>query len=921
MFHGLSAILTLAKCILRGVLLVGILIFPGLESAMAASRADIVAEYIFHLAEKIQWANEEKITQYHFQVIDDSSDISDRLEAMSEKNRLHDKPFIVSHSISPQPPPKVHLIYLGKSLSSNHFEILDKIESKNILLISDNANNRRDIMINLIEGKNQGIQFEINRTNILAQNLEILPDILLLGGAEIDVAQLYREVQRELNEQRTMLEALNRDIAKSQEEKVSLTASLKKQQKETDKQLNKIKETEDELRAQSEKVNLAKQEVSKLQNTLKEQNLGLKNQARGLEIAIRRAHKQSLEILAQRKQIALAKERYKKLENDIRLKEMSLEEKINFLAGKEAEIINRQLLLSQQKVKIEEQDVLINQQKRTISSQIGILDAQGRTISEQKRLLLVSLTAGIFGVVIIILVFVGYRRNKMTNLKLHEQTLQLEEYNRKLKESHEFAVSSQKVAETANKAKSVFLASMSHELRTPMNAILGFSQLMKGDKDLVPKHQDFINIINRSGEHLLNLIDDALDMSKIEAGHIKLEEEDFDLGELIRDIIDLIKGRAESKGLQLLLDQSSSFPRYIHGDAAKIRQVLINLVGNAIKYTHEGAISIKFNAHPVENEEQLVLEIDVNDTGIGIEDDDIERVFHPFEQIVSANNDKAGQSGTGLGLALCKQYVDLMGGEIHAVSKPNEGSTFSFSVIAKKSTGRIIPGNIKTTVQPAKLLPDQPKYRIMIVEDQDDSALLLEHLMDMLELPHKTAVNGDEALRLFDEWQPDLIWMDRRIPLIDGVEVTRRIRKVANSEKVKIIAVTASVFSEEIEEIMSAGFNDYIGKPYRTVEIYKALNKLLGLEFEPDEVSGSAPVPTLLEDDESNIIALALSKFPKEFRDKLYIAVEELDLERMQVLINDINESDSKLASMINNYLDSFNYTPIIKAISLADEI
>ncbi|MCP4314210.1 MAG: response regulator, partial [Bacteroidetes bacterium] len=243
-------------------------------------------------------------------------------------------------------------------------------------------------------------------------------------------------------------------------------------------------------------------------------------------------------------------------------------------------------------------------------------------------------------------------------------------------------------------------------------------------------------------------------------------------------------------------------------------------------------------------------------------------------------------------------------------------STFSFSVLAQKSTGRVIP-SIKTTVQLAKLLPNQPKYRILIVEDQEDSALLLEHLMHMLELPYRTAVDGVEALRLFEEWQPDLIWMDRRIPLIDGVEVTRRIREVANSEKVKIIAVTASVFSEEIEEIMSAGFNNYIRKPYRTEEIYNTLNKLLGLEFEP--VSGSVPAPALLEEDESRMFAMDLSKLPNEFREKLYIAVEELDLEEIQGLISDINESNSELASMIRNHLDSFDYPRILSAISLAD--
>ncbi|MEW8440537.1 MAG: ATP-binding protein, partial [Candidatus Thiodiazotropha taylori] len=225
-------------------------------------------------------------------------------------------------------------------------------------------------------------------------------------------------------------------------------------------------------------------------------------------------------------------------------------------------------------------------------------------------------------------------------------------------------------AQAANKAKSMFLANMSHELRTPLNAVLGFSSLMSREPDTTANQRNRLDIINRSGEHLLKLINDVLEMAKIEAGRIELEVAPFDLGALVRDVVDMMRLRAEEKGLRLRLDQSSQFPRYIKGDEGRIRQILMNLVGNAVKFTNEGGVTIRLGVK--DNDRQHLL-MEVEDSGPGLKTKDQQRVFQPFVQLVKADSYK----GTGLGLAITKHFVDMMGGRIGVASTPGKGSVFS----------------------------------------------------------------------------------------------------------------------------------------------------------------------------------------------------------------------------------------------------
>jgi signal transduction histidine kinase/DNA-binding NarL/FixJ family response regulator len=460
-------------------------------------------------------------------------------------------------------------------------------------------------------------------------------------------------------------------------------------------------------------------------------------------------------------------------------------------------------------------------------------------------------------------------------------------------------------AEAANLAKSKFLASMSHELRTPLNAILGFSGLMRNDAGLSGEQRKTLDIINRSGEHLLNLINDVLDMAKVEAGRLSVENTLFDLGEMVRDTTDLLRVRAEEKGLQLLLDQSSAFPRFVRADGAKLRQILINLVGNAVKFTERGGVILRLNARPSDVPERLLLIVEVEDSGAGIVTADQQRIFDPFIRVGNLTL----QKGTGLGLAIARTYVELMGGRISVESTPGKGSIFRVEVPVERaeesevSAAEIGQGRI------VGLAPGQPEYRILIVEDQMENWLLLRRLMEGVGFQVRVAEDGAAGVEMFQEWRPHFIWMDIRMPVMDGLEATRRIRTLDGGREVKIAALTASVFKEERDNVMTAGMDDFIRKPYRTEEIFGCLARQLEVRFVYEESTVAATAPTVALRPE------ALVALPQELRRDLTDALVSLDVARIGETIRRVSELDTALGDTLAQHAGQLGYTAILQAL------
>jgi signal transduction histidine kinase/DNA-binding response OmpR family regulator len=462
---------------------------------------------------------------------------------------------------------------------------------------------------------------------------------------------------------------------------------------------------------------------------------------------------------------------------------------------------------------------------------------------------------------------------------------------------------SRDAAEAANKAKSVFLANMSHELRTPLNAILGFSGIVRKDPLLPENERQNLEIINRSGEHLLTLINDVLEMAKIEAGGVQLSPTPFDLGDMVRDVTDMMQMRAKEKGLQLDIDQSSKFPRYIVGDEPRLRQVLINLIGNAIKYTEQGSVAVHLGTKHNENSHLL---IEVEDSGPGIAAQDQPRIFEPFIQLGEHGISK----GTGLGLTITRQYVQMMGGNISLESTLGKGSLFRIELPLAEvteadivKTKQVAPGNV------VGLTPGQKQYRLLIVEDQPDNQALLTQLMERVGLQIRVAENGQQGVELFQSWQPHLILMDRRMPVMDGEEATRHIRKLPGGQEVKIIAVTASAFKEQREKMFDAGMDDIVGKPYHPGEIYACLSKQLGIQF---EYEGTAET----REQARTLTPEMLSVLPDALRNELREAVESLENERIDQAIQQVAAHDQELKQTLTQLAEAFDYPAILQALT-----
>ncbi len=480
-----------------------------------------------------------------------------------------------------------------------------------------------------------------------------------------------------------------------------------------------------------------------------------------------------------------------------------------------------------------------------------------------------------------------------------------------MRRANAHARQAQAQAEMSNQAKSVFLANMSHELRTPLNAILGFSNLIGQSPGLSADQHQITDLINRSGEHLLALINDVLDMAKIESGRLSIDKAPFNLANLARDVINLAQVRAEEKNLELLLDQSADLPQLVHGDAAKLRQVLINLVGNAIKYTDHGSVILQIRCRPEDDPHRLWLILTVEDTGIGIAETDRERIFEPFVQL-SQISQHTLQKGTGLGLTIARRQIELMGGQISVDSTLDQGSRFRVEIPVERVDETVIFPTATNRARVIGLAPGQPEFRILIIEDQQENWLLLQRLLEGVGLTVRVAVNGLLGVEAFQAWRPHFIWMDIRMPVMDGLEATQRIRALEGGRNVKIAALTASAFKEERDRITAAGMDDFIRKPYQIEDIFDCLTRHLDIHFLREEsVADTAPTPT------ADRMSEALADLPDQLRQELNDALVNLDSEQIDQAICRIAELNPHLAGQLKHDADQLAYTAILRLLNI----
>lgn len=464
-------------------------------------------------------------------------------------------------------------------------------------------------------------------------------------------------------------------------------------------------------------------------------------------------------------------------------------------------------------------------------------------------------------------------------------------------------------AEKANKAKSTFLANMSHELRTPLNSILGYSQFMKRDPSLPKEQQEYLDIINRSGEHLLNLINQVLEITKIETKGIVLEQTTFDINELINELRLMFRARVIEKGIDFKISGMDTSSCYISSDEEKIRIILINLLGNAIKFTEKGCIELLVQLQK-KDASKYNLSIAVKDTGVGIAENELNKLFNSFEQTESG---KLNKTGTGLGLTISQNYVRTMGGEISVSSVKGEGSIFSFSIEVSQGCEDDMEKRIHHKVV-IGLKSGQNIPKVLVTEDTLESRELLTKLLKAVGIEVKSATNGMEAIQIFKEWQPDFIWMDIRMPLMDGLEATKIIKATEKGKNTKIIAITAHVLNDEKDVILTAGCDDFLKKPYKEEEIFRVLQEQLNLEYIYSEDKEKVDPLFLANEIEAEV----LEKLPLKILEELLQATIKLDLVLIDELIEKVMTINRDIGENMKGFTANMDYYGLM---SLLEEV
>ncbi len=472
------------------------------------------------------------------------------------------------------------------------------------------------------------------------------------------------------------------------------------------------------------------------------------------------------------------------------------------------------------------------------------------------------------------------------------------------------------LAEVANRSKSEFLANMSHELRTPLNAILGYTQIMNRDRTFSEAQHKNLGIIGRSGEHLLRLINDVLEISKVDANRTNIDQVEFDLHQNLRLVAEMFEISAKNKNLFLNFTQDPKLPQFIKADDKKLRQVLINLIGNALKFTKTGGVTVNAeldsNYNSVgESKNTVNLMFAVTDTGAGIAPEEFNQVFDAFGQTESG---RKSEQGTGLGLPISRKFARLMGGDITFDSQVGSGSTFTFSIQAESVQQKqaIAP---MPTHRVIGLAPNQPTYRVLVVDDRWENRQLLFQFLTPIGFEVREAENGEVAVKMWQEWQPQLIWMDMRMPIMDGYTATKQIK--SQGAETVIIAVTASAFEEEKAVVLSAGCDDFVRKPFLEDTIFEKMAQYLGLTYIYDEIAAIAPKEAIAENE---VTAESLKVMPKAWLDQLNQAATQGDDAEISQLIKQIPPEHATLIQWLEEKVEKFEIQPIINLVKAACE-
>ncbi len=486
-------------------------------------------------------------------------------------------------------------------------------------------------------------------------------------------------------------------------------------------------------------------------------------------------------------------------------------------------------------------------------------------------------------------------------------------------------------AEAANRSKSIFLANMSHEIRTPMNAILGYAQLLKHDNSIDGRHHRSLDIINRSGNHLLQLIDDILEMSKIEAGRSVLHEVYCDFESLLQDIANMFRLRASEKGLQLLIEKDDRLPEYISVDEGKVRQVLVNVLGNAMKFTDQGGIiirigqmdDIKTEDEPdklLYEDEKVMINIEVEDSGCGIAESGAKSIFGAF---VQAEEGQSQGTGTGLGLAISRKFARLLGGDLVLLcSQPGVGSLFSFTFKCRVISNEQYQQHISHQESRVQAIDSTCRnWKVLVVDDRDTNRDFLRQMLSRIGFIVQEAVDGEDAIRKYEAWHPDIILMDLIMPKMDGYTAINQIRAMQDGSYPVIIALSASVMDGKGERAIELGADAFLRKPFRESELLENIHNLCDIDYIYDIEEDLFEASSLQEKGELLPgLRQDLKNIPTSQMKALLEAVESGDMQSLSFLIEEVALLEKGLADYLRILAENYDYAAIIKLLGNSEK-
>jgi len=826
--------------------------------AVNMTQEKLVSNYIFNFSLHTLWPEGIKGDSFEIYLLSSNKNLSSTFKNLIKSQKLHGKKIVIRQGTKSSIPYTANVVYVDTEFLKEYKKVYSSLEGRPVLIVSNAYDNKRLVMMNLLHEKNKSIHFEINKANILNQGLSLDPKIILLGGTELDVAKLYKgakdsllQKEQELQKQIQKAKKLGIEIKNSKKTNEFLQKEIKNRNSELSVTQKKLTNLHTEQKKLQDNVLRIAEQLEREKETLASEKASTQKIRNDYAKANQQLDAMSFKLLSQ-------KEKLNKQEKEVKEKEDKLTILTQKVAKKAVEFKTLQKSLATQKVKIQN---------------------QGEKIDIQQDILLVLTIAALIFLILIFIIYKTLRRENKTNTAL-KQTQEA------LKEQVEKTVK-------ANASKTKFLAHMSHELRTPLNAVLGYCQLLQKDPKMSDANQNTLAIINRSGEHLLALINDVLEVSKIETGHIDLDSVSFDLSQFLDDVYMMFATRMSEESLNLELIKDKDLPQFICADINKVRQILINILGNSIKFTALGGIIIRVGHDAVKSE----LLIEIEDSGEGIAEDEIAKLFQPFKQTISG---KLGGGGAGLGLSIVQEYIQIMGGKIEVKSKLAFGTIFYLRIPFEQADMNEIEH--KESANVVSLSEKDRGLEVLIADDNKINNQLLSDTLTRVGFKVSSVENGLEALRLFKKNHYKLVLLDIEMPIMNGYVAAKSIRKLENTDDTSIIAVTANIFDTDKKKAFESGFSAIVRKPFKDYELFDEIKKSVNIDYIYEKEDKYKPREKVI-----------LKDIDKSYKEELIKAASRMKISVINDIIVQIQEEFPKEAMYMKKLAEKFDYETLIK--------